>query len=331
MTEKLKMKNKKTFREEIAEDFVKSLEEDNLVWIKGWNGGTGAPLNFARDKEYKGINKLYLKKVEIENDFNDNRWLTFKQIVDNDYHLKKGSRGYKVEYFIPYDEKNKKWITWDEYKEKANKKECKIKPKYYTVFNASQIEGIRKLERKYELNEIEKEEVIEKISKGMEVEIIEKEGNNRAYYDILSDKIVIPQRGQFKNKEYYASTLLHELSHATGSENRLNRDMQNRFGTKKYGFEELVAEISSSFMSEYISDSLNEDILSNHKAYVKSWIKNIKEDKNFLFKAIKEADKASDYMIEKGELREYLKDREKVNEEEIENKNEREREEEVEF
>lgn len=331
MTEKLKMKNKKTFREEIAEDFVKSLEEDNLVWIKGWNGGTGAPLNFARDEEYKGINKLYLKKVEIENDFNDNRWLTFKEIVDNDYHLKKGSRGYKVEYFIPYDEKNKKWITWDEYKEKVNKKECKIKPKYHTVFNASQIEGIEKLERKYELNEIEKEEVIEKISKGMGVDIVEKEGNDDAYYVIFIDEIVIPQRGQFKSREHYTATVLHELSHATGSENRLNRDMNNKFGSKKYGFEELIAEISSSFMGEYIRDSLNEDVLSNHKAYVKSWIKNIKEDKNFLFKAIKEADKASDYMIEKGELREYLKDREKVNEEEIENKNEREREEEVEF
>lgn len=325
MTEKLKMKNKKTFREEIAEDFLNALEEENLVWIKGWNGGTGAPLNFARDKEYKGINKLYLKKVEIENDFNDNRWLTFKQIVDNDYHLKKGSQGYKVEYFIPYDIEEKKWITWDEYNDKKDIKDYEIKPKYYTVFNGSQIEGIEKLQPKYKLNEIEKEEVIEKISKGMEVEIIEKEGNNRAYYEILSDKIVIPQRGQFRSREHYTATVLHKLSHATGSENRLNRDMQNGFGTKKYGFEELVAEISSSFMSEYISDSLNEDILSNHKAYVKSWIKNIKEDKNFLFKAIKEADKASDYMIEKGELREYLEDREKLN------KEEREREEEVEL
>lgn len=165
----------------------------------------------------------------------------------------------------------------------------------------------------------------------MGVDIIEKEGNDRGYYDILSDKIVIPQRGQFKNREHYTATVLHELSHATGSENRLNRDMQNKFGTKKYGFEELVAEISSSFMSEYISDSLNEDILSNHKAYVKSWIENIREDKDFLFKAIKEADKASDYMIEKGELREYLKDREKLNKEEIKNKNEMQREEEVEF
>lgn len=334
------MKSKKTFREEIAEDFVNSLEEDNLVWIKGWNGGTGAPLNFARDKEYKGINKLYLKKVEIENNFNDNRWLTFKQIVDNDYHLKKGSRGCKVEYFIPYDVENKKWVTWEEFEKNQNNKDkaYKIKPKYYTVFNASQIEGIEKLEQKYELNKIEKEEVIEKISKGMRVDIIEKEGNDRAYYDILSDKIVIPQRGQFKSREHYTATVLHELSHATGSENRLNRDIQNRFGTKKYGFEELVAEISSSFMSEYISDSLNEDVLSNHKAYVNSWVKNIKEDKNFLFKAIKEADKASEYMIEKGELREFVKEREKVNKEEIGkdlvkdiDNSEKEREEEVEF
>lgn len=143
---------------------------------------------------------------------------------------------------------------------------------------------------------------------------------------------MIPQRGQFKSREHYTATVLHELAHATGSKNRLNRDMQNIFGTKKYGFEELVAEISSSFMGEYIRDSLNEDVLRNHKAYVKSWIKEIREDKNFLFKAIQEADKASDYMIEKGELREYLEDREKVNKEEVEKEKLKiEREEEIEL
>lgn len=332
MTEKLKMKNKKTFREEIAEDFVKSLEEDNLVWIKGWNSGTGTPINFARDKEYKGINKLYLKKIEVEKGFNDNRWLTFKQIKDSNYHLMKGSKGYMVEYFIPYDVEEKKWITWDEYNDQKDIKDYEIKPKYYTVFNGSQIEGIEKLQPKYKLNEIEKEEVIEKISKGMGVDIVEKEGNDGAYYDILSDKITIPHRQQFKSREHYTATVLHELSHATGSENRLNRDIENKFGSKKYGFEELVAEISSCFMSEYIPGSLNEDIFNNHKAYIKSWIKSIREDKKVLFKAIKEADKASEYMIEKGALREYVKEKEVGKDlvKDIDN-SEQEREEEIEF
>ncbi|WP_264830024.1 zincin-like metallopeptidase domain-containing protein, partial [Klebsiella aerogenes] len=42
-------------------------------------------------------------------------------------------------------------------------------------------------------------------------------------------------------------TALHELGHATGHPSRLGRDMTGGFGTKKYAFEELVAEMNAAF------------------------------------------------------------------------------------
>ena len=88
----------------------------------------------------------------------------------------------------------------------------------------------------------------------------------------------------------------------------MNKKQNNKFGSKKYAFEELIAEISSSFMGEYIEEPLTDEILDKHKAYIQSWAKEIKNNKNFLFKAIKEAERAADYMIENAQLYQYKKD-----------------------
>ncbi len=61
-------------------------------------------------------------------------------------------------------------------------------------------------------------------------------------------------------------------------------------------------------MGEYIEEPLTDEILDKHKAYIQSWAKEIKNNKNFLFKAIKEAERAADYMIENAQLYQYKKD-----------------------
>ena len=43
--------------------------------------------------------------------------------------------------------------------------------------------------------------------------------------------------------------------------------------------------------------------MKNHKAYIQSWIDVLQNDPNELFRAIKDAQQISDYMIEKGELK----------------------------
>lgn len=306
----------KNYRDEIAEIFAAALEEDPIRFIKGWNSASGSPSNAMTNIKYKGINRLYLKHIENEKNFGDNRWMTFRQIKEKGYHLKQGSKGYKVEYYIPYDRANKKWITWEEY-DKRNEIEDDyiLKQKIYTVFNGSQIEGLEKIELR--LNDINEDEVVERVSLGLGVPIIETYNSDRACYNVQKDEILIPLKGQFKSQVVYVSTVMHELGHSTGHESRLNRDIKNTFGTEAYAFEELVAEITSSFMGEYVNQPVTEELMNNHKAYIQSWAAAIKKDKNFLFKAVKEADRAADYMVEHAHLEDFLEEKE-VHKQEVE-------------
>lgn len=311
------MEKKKSYREEVAEFFIKGLTDDPVKFIKGWNfSETGNPENGSNGKKYNGVNRIYLKLTEMELGYGDNRWMTFKQIKDKGYHLKKGARGAKVEYYLPWDNKEKKWTTWDKYNAEEKFYEGDsvynrylLKQKIYTVFNGSLIDGLPEKELGYIKNSIDEDVVINKISQGMGVEIIESKNSKSAFYTPGEDYIKIPAKEQFKSQGDYVSTTLHELAHATGHEKRLNRDQEGRFGSKKYAFEELIAEITSSFMGEYVKEPITDEILDNHKAYIQSWAGSIKDNKNFLFKAIKEAEKASDYMIEIAHLQEYKNDR----------------------
>jgi antirestriction protein ArdC len=56
--------------------------------------------------------------------------------------------------------------------------------------------------------------------------------------------------------------------HASGHASRLNRDLSGSFGSKKYAFEEIVAEITSAF----VCASLGIVPTVRHADYVGSWL-----------------------------------------------------------
>ena len=95
---------------------------------------------------------------------------------------------------------------------------------------------------------------------------------------------------------------MHELAHSTGATNRLDRNIQNFFGTSDYAFEELVAEMTSAMVATALPEEEKsiDDYLAknaqNHQAYVQSWVNHIKEDPDVLPRALKLAELATDYM-----------------------------------
>lgn len=111
----------------------------------------------------------------------------------------------------------------------------------------------------------------------------------------------MPPRNCFEIQEAFTSTCLHELANATTHSSRLNRKTCGSFGSEAYAIEELRAEMSNVFLSQHLNIELNNDNLDNHKAYIQSWAEKIKDDPNCLFRAIKDAEAISDYMIEMGE------------------------------
>ena len=63
--------------------------------------------------------------------------------------------------------------------------------------------------------------------------------------------VCLPASG-FTNPENYYATALHELTHWTGHESRLNRQFGKRFGDDAYAFEELVAELRAAFVVGHV-------------------------------------------------------------------------------
>lgn len=305
----------KEYRKNLADMFVNVLQEKELSWRKEWKAGigVGTPISISSGTKYRGSNLFGLMLESMKMGYEDNRWATFVQIKEKGWKLRKGSKHATVEYWMPYDFKDKKALSWGKYQEiiKSMSQEeigerFGLTARYYNVFNGSCIEGIPELRLPKPVeNDIYGDEIIEKLSCGMEVPILN-DGGDGAFYRPAEDKIHLPQKGTFESEYAYNSTALHELGHATGNEKRLNRNIKNLFGSSDYAFEELVAEITSCFMSVHLNTEPSQSHLDNHKAYVQSWIKSIKEKPDSLIKAIKEADKAANYMEEKAGLNREL-------------------------
>src|SRR5215510_13975939 len=88
-------------------------------------------------------------------------------------------------------------------------------------------------------------------------------------------------------------TALHELGHATGHRSRLNRDQNGSYGTKKYAFEELVAELSAAFGCA----SLGIVPTARHSDYIGSWLEVLREDNRAIVRAASQASKAADFLL----------------------------------
>jgi antirestriction protein ArdC len=117
-------------------------------------------------------------------------------------------------------------------------------------------------------------------------------GGNKACYVPSHDFVAMPEKHQFKSLEHYYATALHECAHWSGHEKRLNRDLKNRFDTKAYAAEELVAELSAAFLCAHLG--IPGEL--RHADYIGSWLKILKEDNRAIFTAASKAQQAADYL-----------------------------------
>ena len=86
---------------------------------------------------------------------------------------------------------------------------------------------------------------------------------------------------------------LHELAHSTGHVSRLGRDFSGSFGSKKYAFEELVAEITAAFCCA----ALGIVPTVRHADYIDSWLDVIRENDRAIVRAASLASKAADWIL----------------------------------
>lgn len=286
-------------REQLIQMYLDALKDNEIPWRERWYSDLNK--NGITNTEYRGVNQLILSYVAYKEKYKDNRWLTYKQIKENNYKITNAKgKGVPIEFWSVYDTKNKNRLDFSTYEKIIEKfperqKDFKIFCNTTYVFNASLIEGISK-------NEIEKNNKIptnlyfKRLISKLNINYLEE--GSKAYYIPSKDTIVLPPSTNFLDKYSYYATQLHELSHATGNSNRLNRKLSN-LNKIEYAREELIAEISSSFLMLKLNVQVNEKDYNNHKSYIQSWIQLLEDKPNELFKAVGEANKIYDYLESK--------------------------------
>ncbi|CDN94499.1 MULTISPECIES: ArdC family protein [Rhizobium/Agrobacterium group] len=280
--------------DEITGKIVAELQAGRFPWVQPWGTSAakaplGLPRNASSGRNYSGINILILWGAIVQHGFPGQGWLTYRQAAALGGNVRKGERGTTVVYadrFVPEDEKRRARETGED---------AQAIPflKRFTVFNTAQCENlpddiaVAVPPPPPGLIEPRVEALIR--ATGIDFRI----GGDRAFYVPADDYVVVPPPQAYFDPINWHRTALHEIGHASGHHSRLNRDFSTSFGTKKYAFEELVAEMSAAFCCA----SLGIVPTVRHADYIGSWLDVLREDSRAVVRAASQASKAADWIL----------------------------------
>lgn len=89
------------FRQEVTNSIVGLLEKGVAPWQKPWypSAALGMPMNPTTAKTYRGGNALHLIATSLQKEYNDPRWMTYKQASERGWQVRKGEKGTQIEFW----------------------------------------------------------------------------------------------------------------------------------------------------------------------------------------------------------------------------------------
>jgi len=284
-------------RDEVTARIVEALESHLLPWRRPWRAMVSASQpgrhsNVASRRAYKGVNPLLLELHAMQHGLTSRWWATFAQwhslgcrISKRPQDVAEGHWGCRITYYRPLTKTVVNDTTGDEEDERF------FMMKTFVIFNADQIQGAEAFQVHEDEGQPHAEpdfQPAEEMILGTKADI--RYGGDRAYYHRKGDFIVLPPRATFSPPGAFYETAIHELAHF--SEVRTGWD----FATNGYALGELVAEIASCYVSAELGIPQGEN-LGNHVSYLQNWLEALKGDRNFIFKAAKQASKVTDFLL----------------------------------
>lgn len=278
----------------VTNTICEALENGVVAWRKPWKarkGGFWQPVNFMTRKPYNGINVFLLGLSPFGSRF----WLTYTQAIEMGGQVRKGERGTLA---IRYGQYEKKTDDFGANGEEVIEKTAFLKS--FFLFNLDQIDGIEDPEeiQQGEAKDVNPLEFCESIISGFNNRPTIQHEGDRAFYRASIDTVTMPDKWRFESSEEYYSTFFHELAHSTGHESRLNREgfnVPHHFGDAIYSKEELVAEMTASFLCARAC--IEQTTISNSAAYIASWLKVLRDNKKILISAAAQAQKAAAHIL----------------------------------
>ena len=265
---------------------LNAMESSDKNWIQEWTGGNAElPVNPTTKISYSGINVMWLMMQGCPS----NKWAGYKQWKKAGRQVKFEETGTDIIRVVPIQEK-------DENGKKTGETIPVIK--VLKVFNESQLTD-------YEHQEVQAtdpgwvHQEIDDMIKQLGINI---QYGTEASYNHITDIITLPEQKAFKStegtaKQNYYGTKLHEISHWTGHESRLNRNLSKK-DKIRYAKEELIAEFTATLLSAYYG--IEHTPLKSHAQYLNGWIDILKVDNEVIWETAKTAHEAMDYIVTNG-------------------------------
>lgn len=292
--EKVKLKD---VYQDVTDTVISQLEQGVIPWRKTWSQGSEEgflPTNVTTSKNYRGWNVFWLNLHTQIKGYTSSRYITYKQAVALGGKIIPGEKGVHITYWATIIGKSK---NEDEIPVIPGK--TFMVPKIYTVFNIDQCEGILfPVLPVVELTTRDKIEACENIITHMPNSPMIKMTGIQPMYIPSLDTVQIPMMHNFEKAEYFYSVLFHELAHSTGHETRLNRKEvvnSSRSDTTSYANEELVAELTASFLNAITGTTAT--TIKLNASYIEGWLKALKNDKKLVLTAAARAQRAADYIL----------------------------------
>ena len=300
--------------DKLLEDIVVLMDSSDLPpWQKPWAGHAGNHRNLITGHEYRGANPLLLEMGMMMRESTTPLWIGSAQAKAEGWHPKKGSRSVR----ILRPQLNKRDVLDDSGAPKLDSNgdpeiTAWVSYKVVPVSNVSDIQGSTpeaqaELDRRIQEALAQVNAAVDDRQRVHQAEahidqwpVPIKHGGAMACYSSTLDRIMLPKPEAFTSRETYLATKLHEIAHSTGHHSGLARPLGNRFGSKAYAREELIAEFASVLACLRLGIGYQ---LEMHASYLKSWAKHLKDGgSKELLKVLSEARQAADEIVAEPEL-----------------------------
>jgi antirestriction protein ArdC len=282
--------NANDIRTSITNTIIESLEAGGLpAWRKPWAfdpNGLGLATSLSTGKQYNGINQLLLQVLAMKRGYQCKWFGTFNQIKSAGAIVCKGEKAIPIILFRPVS------------RERINEGGEQIEDKFFVmrtfnVFNVEQTTGLDQFRVGFAqpTNTLfERFEQMDRLVAAAGIDL--RHGGNKAFYSPGGDFIQMPYRHQFESSEAYYQTLAHEMIHHSEKAIGFDRAKEDN----AYALGELVADLGASFLLAELGLPASENI-ENCAAYLQHWLKAMRGDTKFIFKASSTASKAVDFLL----------------------------------
>lgn len=280
---------------ELINYMIKELEKGKIPW-RNMEVNPGKAEVGLNGSQFSGANAMKLLIETGKSGYGDNRWLTEKQVQENNFTIKAEAKPIEIELYLLKDKTTGDRLNKELYNQLPSqdkmayfRENVEVIPKTYQVYNASQIEGIEL--RKQDRNSVDSKSY-DTLMENSNIRIFHN-GKDRVFYSEEREAVHMPQKEFFKNKEQYYATALQEI--VTEKDGDSSRS-------------KMKGDIAATMLQLESGGSLKETSIANNFETIKQWGEILKEDPKEFFNICKEAQKDVNKLLDMEKSQSLTKD-----------------------